>query len=114
VVLALPLTDATRGIIGTAELEALGPGFVVNVGRGPLVDYEALLAALRAGTVRGAGLDVFWDEPIDPDDPILAENVSATPHIGGLTERAWWGNAQGFADNVNRLRAGEELEGRVA
>jgi phosphoglycerate dehydrogenase-like enzyme len=113
-VVCLPLTEETRGIVGTAELEALGAGFVVNVGRGPLLDYDALLAALREGTLQGAGLDVFWDEPIDPGDPILRENVSATPHIGGLTERAWWGNAQGFADNVNRLRAGEELEGRVA
>lgn len=113
-VVCLPLTGQTRGIVGRAALEALGPGFVVNVGRGPLIDYDALLAALRDGTVRGAGLDVFWEEPIDPEDPILEQNVSATPHVGGLTERAWWGNARGFADNVNRLRAGEELEGRVA
>jgi phosphoglycerate dehydrogenase-like enzyme len=113
VVVCLPLTDQTRGIVGAAELEALGPGFVVNVGRGPLVDYEALLTALRDGTVKGAGLDVFWEEPIDPGDPILRENVSVTPHIGGLTERAWWGNAQGFADNVERLRDGSELQGRI-
>jgi phosphoglycerate dehydrogenase-like enzyme len=113
VVVCLPLTDQTRGIVGAAELEALGPGFVVNVGRGPLVDYESLLAALRDGTVKGAGLDVFWEEPIDPGDPILRENVSVTPHIGGLTERAWWGNAKGFADNVERLRDGSELQGRI-
>jgi phosphoglycerate dehydrogenase-like enzyme len=112
-VVCLPLTEETRGIVGREELEALGDGFVINVGRGPLLDYDALLAALRDGTIRGAGLDVFWDEPIDPGDPILAENVSATPHVGGLTERAWWGNAQGFADNVNRLRDGAELSGRI-
>src|SRR5205085_418321 len=56
-IVCLPLTDETRGIVGGAELRALGPGFVVNVGRGPLVDYDALLAALRDGTTRGAGLD---------------------------------------------------------
>ncbi|MGI8749874.1 MAG: NAD(P)-dependent oxidoreductase [Thermoleophilaceae bacterium] len=114
VVVCLPLSDQTRGIVGEAELGAMrGGGFLVNVGRGPLVKYEALLSALRSGRLRGAGLDVFWDEPIDPADPLLAENVSATPHIGGLTERAWWANAQGFADNVNRLRDGEELRGRI-
>ena len=113
-ILALPLSDATRGIVGADELAALrGGGFVVNVGRGPLLDYDALLTALRSGQVGGAGLDVFWTEPIDPDDPILAENVSATPHIGGLTEAAWSDAAHRIAENAARLRDGEELRNRV-
>ena len=61
-------------------------GHVVNVARGPVVDRDALLAALRAGRVAGAGLDVTWVEPIDPDEELLAENVAVTPHVGGVTE----------------------------
>lgn len=113
-VVALPVTDATRGIVDAEAMSALrGGGFVINVGRGPLVDYDALLAALRSGQLGGAGLDVFWDEPFDPADPILGENVSATPHIGGLTKRAYLNTARGFADNVDRLRAGEEPANRI-
>jgi phosphoglycerate dehydrogenase-like enzyme len=114
IVLCLPLSAQTRGIIGTAELDALpGGGFLVNVGRGPLVDYDALLAALRSGQLGGAGLDVFWEEPIDPADPLLEENVSATAHVGGLTEQAYAATAAQFAENVNRLRDGRDLLGRV-
>jgi phosphoglycerate dehydrogenase-like enzyme len=114
VIVALPLSEETRGILGGSELAALrGGGFVVNVGRGPLVGYDALLGALRSGQVGGAGLDVFWSEPIDPDDPILSEHVSVTPHIGGLTERAWTGAARRVAENVERLRDGRELLGRL-
>jgi phosphoglycerate dehydrogenase-like enzyme len=113
-VLCLPLTKGTRGLIGAAELGALRPGgMVVNIGRGPLVDHDALVAALRSGHLEGAGLDVFWQEPIDPADPVLAENVTATPHVGGLTTRAYRATAQRFAANVERLRRGEPLHYRV-
>jgi phosphoglycerate dehydrogenase-like enzyme len=113
-VLCLPLTASTRGLIGAAELDALPPGgIVVNVGRGPVVDHDALVAALRSGRLEGAGLDVFWHEPIDPADPVLAENVIATPHVGGVTTHAYRATALRFADNVERLRRGEPLENRV-
>lgn len=113
-VLCLPLSPSTRGLIGTTELGALRPGgIVVNVGRGPVVEHDALLAALRSGHLHGAGLDVFWQEPIDPGDPVLAENVTATPHVGGVTAHAYHATAQGFAANVERLRRGEPLENRV-
>lgn len=52
------------------------------------MDHDALVVALRSGQLAGAGLDVYWDEPIDPADPILQENVLATAHIGGVTEQA--------------------------
>jgi phosphoglycerate dehydrogenase-like enzyme len=113
-VLCLPLSASTRGLIGAAELGALRPGgIVVNVGRGPVVDHDALLAALRSGHLDGAGLDVFWQEPIDPADPVLAENVTATPHVGGVSAHAYYATAQRFAENVERLRRGEPLENRV-
>jgi phosphoglycerate dehydrogenase-like enzyme len=113
-VLCLPLTASTRGLIGAAELGALRPGgIVVNVGRGPVVDHDALVAALRSGRLEGAGLDVFWAEPIDPADPVLAENVTATPHVGGVTTHAYRATAQRFAANVERLRRAEPLEDRV-
>ena len=113
-VLCLPLTASTRGLIGAAELGALPPGgIVVNVGRGPVVDHDALVAALRSGRLEGAGLDVFWHEPIDPADPVLAENVIATPHVGGVTTHAYRATALRFAANVERLRRGEPLENRV-
>lgn len=114
-VVCTPLTPQTRGLIGAAELAALRPGgLLVNVGRGPLVDYDALLAALRDGRLAGAGLDVFWSEPVDPDDPVLAENVLATPHLGGVTVQAYRATAERFAANVERLRHGEPLHNRWA
>ena len=63
--------------------------FLINVGRGALVDREALLAALRERRIAGAGLDVYWEEPPDPADPLFAlDNVVATPHLGGVSDEA--------------------------
>lgn len=87
---------------------------MVNVGRGPVVDHDALVAALSSGLLAGAGLDVFWQEPVDPADPVLAESVTATPHVGGVTTQAYRATAQRFAANVERLRRGEPLENRVS
>jgi phosphoglycerate dehydrogenase-like enzyme len=86
--LHLPLSADTRGIIGAARLASLKrTAFLVNVGRGPLVDREALVGALGENRLAGAGLDVFWEEPPDPADPLLVlDNVVATPHIGGVSE----------------------------
>jgi phosphoglycerate dehydrogenase-like enzyme len=113
-VVCASLTPATRGLIGEAALAAMPRGgYLVNVARGPLVDRVALRAALAAGHLAGAGLDVFWDEPIDPEDPILRENVSATPHVGGVTRSAYRATARGVADNVERLRRGEAILNRA-
>jgi hydroxypyruvate reductase len=85
-VLCCPGGDATRGMIGAAELRALGPeGVLVNVARGSVVDEPTLIAALQDGTIAAAGLDVFESEP-SPDPRLLAlSNVVLTPHIGGAT-----------------------------
>jgi D-3-phosphoglycerate dehydrogenase len=86
--LHLPFTSATRHVIGAAELALLPPGgFVINTSRGGLIDEPALQAALDAGHVAGAGLDVFEDEPPAPDHPLRRHpGVIATPHVAGVTD----------------------------
>lgn len=88
--LHVPLEPGTRHLIGAAQLARMKPTcFLINVGRGALVDREALLEALRTRRIAGAGLDVYWEEPPDPSDPLLAmDNVVATPHLGGVTDEA--------------------------
>lgn len=111
VVVAAPATAENVGLIDAAMFERMKPGaFLINVARGPVVDYDALLAALDSGRLAGAGLDVFWHEPFDPDDPLLRYNVIATPHIGGSTLRSFSGIGDAVAANINRLRRGETLE----
>lgn len=85
--LHLRLTPATRGFIGGNEFAAMQPGTIlVNTGRGQLVDREALIEALAAGKIAGAGLDVFHDEPVRPDDPLLALATTVlSPHHAGQT-----------------------------
>jgi len=82
-----PLTPYTRGIIGEKEIAMMKQGsFIINSGRGQLIDEKALIAALQSGHIRGAGLDVFAQEPVNKDNPLLCfDNVVLTPHIGGLT-----------------------------
>lgn len=108
VIAAPPLNDETRGLIGQSELSCMKPtAFVINVARGPVLDYNALLSALKDGRIAGAGLDVFWYEPFDPNDPIFSCNVIATPHIGGATDLSLQGIAKRVAANINRIRRGE-------
>jgi len=107
VVSALPVTAATRGVINAAALAGMKKSaFLINVGRGPVIDHDALLEALTRGVIAGAGLDVFWDEPVDPNDPLFQQNVIATPHIAGVTDLSYYDIARGLAANVNRIRAG--------
>jgi phosphoglycerate dehydrogenase-like enzyme len=86
--LHLKLSDRTRGIIGAAELALMRPSaYLINTSRGPLVDSDALLAALRDGGIAGAGIDVYDDEPLPRDHPIRsAPNTVLTPHIGYVTD----------------------------
>lgn len=88
--LHLPLTVKTRNVIGQRELALLPAGaIVVNAARGGLVDEDALVAALRSGHVRGAGIDTFAQEPVARDHPLLAEEDAVlSPHSGALTEEA--------------------------
>ena len=88
--LHVPASSETRGLIDAARLARMKPSaYLINVGRGELVDKGALLDALRSGRIAGAGLDVYWDEPPDPDDELFRlDNVVATPHVGGTTFEA--------------------------
>lgn len=84
VVLSAPATPDTRGLIGERELSLLGPGWLVNVGRGALVDHDALFKALSKGELRGAGLDVTDPEPLPEDFPLWdLENVVISAHSAG-------------------------------
>ena len=96
-ILACPLTAETRQMIDAPVLNALGPrGYLVNIGRGPVVDEAALVAALQTGRIAGAALDVFEDEPQVPEALIRHPRVMLTPHIGSGTIET----RQGMADHV--------------
>jgi phosphoglycerate dehydrogenase-like enzyme len=109
VMLCLPLTPATRDMINAEALGAMQPSaYLINLSRGGLVNRDALEAALSAGTIAGAGLDVFWEEPPDPDDPIFKYNVIATPHIAGSTDVSMRGIVRGVAENLRRIARNQE------
>ena len=108
IVLCLNYTPDRFHLVGRTALAAVKHGaYLVNVARGGLLDKGALLVALRSGQVAGAGLDVFWEEPVDMDHPLFSENVIATPHIAGVTDVSYEGIARAFAENVKRYAAGE-------
>lgn len=114
VVLALPDNEATHGLMSEARFAAMKPGaFLVNLGRGGLVPREALLDALRYESIAGAGLDVFWREPPDPEDEIFRYNVVATPHVAGATDISAAGILEGVTTNIQRLSAGDPLLYRI-
>ena len=115
VVLTLALTPQTRGLIGRAELAAMGSGsWLVNVARGGLVDTAALTDALRAGQIGGAALDVTDPEPLPPGHPLFyLPNCLITPHTADTEEMTRPLLADRIADNVRRLAAGLELVGLV-
>jgi phosphoglycerate dehydrogenase-like enzyme len=115
-IVCLRQTEETRGLVDAAALAALPAGaYVVNAARGALIDYDALHGALSSGHLGGAGLDVYWKEPIASDDPLIAApNVIATPHIAGVTDRSYAEIADAVAANIERLRRGEEPLNRAA
>jgi glyoxylate reductase len=109
-----PSTPETRGLIGAAELELIGPqGVLVNTSRGPLVDSEAVAAALQKGTLGAAGLDVYENEPEVSPRLLDAPRAVLLPHIGSATVRARDGMATKVADNVIAVLEGDEPPSRV-
>jgi phosphoglycerate dehydrogenase-like enzyme len=111
IVVTLPLTPRTRGLLGARELAWMKPTAVlVNVGRGEVIDETALAAALRRGRVGGALLDVFETEPLPADSPLWGlENVVITPHVAGAGPDRARNSLQVFCDNLRRFAAGEPL-----
>jgi len=108
-VLACPLTESTRGLIGAPELARLRPGAcIVNVARGPVLDTDALVEALRSGHVGGAALDVVDPQPL-PDGHALwsMPNVLVTPHVAGITDDSMRRMGDGAAQAVASLLRGE-------
>lgn len=113
VVLTVPLTAATRGLIGARELASMRPSaWLVNIGRGPIVDGGALLEALSGKRIGGAILDVFDEEPLPADHPLWKlENVVITPHISGPSTPDEIGPI--FDDNLRRYLARRPLRYQV-
>lgn len=116
IVLALPLTGDTRHLFDAARLARMKRGaWLVNVGRGALVDEPALVAALQEGRLGGAGLDVFETEPLPPGSPLWSlPNVIVTPHASGDTPGNRVRASEIFLDNLGRFTRGEPLRNEVA
>jgi phosphoglycerate dehydrogenase-like enzyme len=109
VVLCLPLSTGNRNLMNETTLAAMKRGsFLINLSRGGIVDRDALEKALATGQIAGAGLDVYWEEPVDPKDPIFRHNVFTTPHIGGSTDVSITGIVQVVADNIRRVEKNQE------
>ena len=113
--LHLPLNHETASIIDERAIDAMKRGaIVVNTARGGLVDYDALHRALASGRLRGAALDVFASEPVNPAHPLFQlPNVVVTPHLAWFTAETLQRGLGIFAENCKRLRDGEPLLNRV-
>jgi phosphoglycerate dehydrogenase-like enzyme len=111
VVLAAPVTPSTQHLIDAHRLAAMKPdAYLINVGRGSLVDHAALAAALRNRRIGGAALDVFDKEPLAADSPLWdLENLLITPHTAGLTEKLWERNYALIVENLRRYLAHQPL-----
>lgn len=115
VVLALPLSPRTHHLIGQAELALLPPqAWLVNIGRGPLIDHEALVAALQTRRIGGVALDVTEPEPLPAHSPLWQlDNVLITPHIAGLSTHYDERAVELFCENLRRYLAGAPLLNQV-
>ena len=113
--LHVPLMTDTRGLIGAEAIAAMRPGAIlINTARGELVDETALAAALASGRLRGAGLDVFAQEPVDPANPLLAlPNVVLAPHMAWLTPETLDRSLAAAFENCRRLAVGAPLLNRI-
>jgi phosphoglycerate dehydrogenase-like enzyme len=109
VILCLPLTADNRNMMDHNTFPHMKrDAFLINLSRGGLVHRDALENALASGTIAGAGLDVFWEEPPDPNDSIFNYNVFATPHIAGSTDVSIRGIVKVVAENIRRVEQNQE------
>lgn len=112
VVVAMALTEQTRHMVRAEHFAQAKPGQVfINVGRGPLLDENALVSALQTGQLAGAALDVFTVEPLPSDSPLWdMPNVLISPHNADLTANSRFSSVQFFTENVKNFVARRELE----
>ena len=110
IVIAVPLTEKTRGMIGERELSLIkSSAYIINIARGGVIDHRALYTALKEGRIAGAALDVFYQEPLPLNDPILElDNVILTPHIAWFTEECRRAMGITVAEEVKRVLSGED------
>ena len=110
-VVTAPLTHRSKGMIGARELALMKPtARVIIISRGAIVDEDALVEALRAGTIAGAGIDAFETEPLPADSPFWSlENVLITPHASAFTQETWDGRREVLRENLRRYLAGDPL-----
>jgi len=115
VTLHVPLLPSTRHLIGARELGLMKPSAVlINTSRGPVVDEAALLDVLQNRKIRGAGLDVFDEEPTDPDNPLFElDNCVVAPHVAGKSSESFPRRVQFGFDNMQRVWAGKPPESTV-
>ncbi|MFW5713371.1 MAG: D-2-hydroxyacid dehydrogenase [Brevefilum sp.] len=115
VVVALPLTDETHHLLDEKSFQSMPKtAYLINVGRGELVDQKALIAALREKQIAGAALDVFEEEPLPEDSPLWDfDNVILSPHIAGLSHHLQEETLSLFIENLNRYLAELPLYNRV-
>jgi len=111
VTIHLVLSERTRGLIGERDLARMKPtAFLVNTSRGPIVDEAALAAALKSGTIAGAGIDVYDNEPIAPDHPLLsAPNTVLTPHLGYVTREGYSAYFRGAVEDIAAWQRGAPM-----
>jgi phosphoglycerate dehydrogenase-like enzyme len=114
-VVAVPLTEATRNLMDEAAFARLKPGALfVNVARGEVVDEDALIGSLRSGRLAGAGLDVFRQEPLPEESPLWAmPNVLITPHSSGTSPGNQVRASGIFIENLRAYLRGEPLRNEV-
>lgn len=107
----LPLTNATRGMVGARELGLMKPGaMLVNTARAPIVEEAPFIEALRTGRIAMAGMDVFYEEPLPQDHPLVGlPNVVMTPHIGWVSESGMRGRYNALLEVVAAFRRGEVI-----
>lgn len=110
VVIAAPLAPETRHLIGAPQLAVMKPSaYLINIARGSLVDEGALLAALREGRIAGAGIDVWEEEPVSPENPLLADDgVIGTPHRLGATVESLHALCASLKENILRALDGRQ------
>jgi phosphoglycerate dehydrogenase-like enzyme len=110
VVVTAGYTPDQKGLITKELFDRMKPSaYFINVARGGFLERETLEYALKNNKVAGVGTDVFWEEPVDPNDPIFEMNITATPHIGAATDTSYEGIATKLSENLKRLQKGEDL-----